>query len=77
MRACARAMYNNDSILFTFYLFSLKLVRLQVQPQKVKSQMYGIVGCVIILSGQMTGVGGQSLAYVKKMLYLCIVFEMT
>jgi len=39
--------------------------------------MYGIVGCVIILSGQMTGVGGQSLAYVKKMLYLCIVFEMT
>ena len=33
--------------------------------------MYGIVGCVITLSGQMTGVGGQSIANVKKKLYLC------
>jgi len=33
--------------------------------------MYGIVYCVITLSGQMTGVGGQSIANVKKMLYLC------
>ena len=34
--------------------------------------MYGIVGCVIILPGQMVGVGGQSIANVKKKLYLCI-----
>ena len=33
------------------------------------------VSCVAILSGRMTGVGGQSIAYVRKKQYLCIVFR--
>ena len=33
------------------------------------------VSCVAILSGRMTGVGGQSIVYVGKKQYLCIVFR--
>lgn len=55
---------------YTFYFLPF-LKRLE---ESKKSNVRD-VSCVAILSGRLTGVGGQSIAYVRIFLYLCIVFR--
>ena len=72
-------MYNYNSILFTFYLFlslsTIRWIKIVGDPIKSKKSNVRDVSCVAILSGRMTGAGGQSIAYVRKKQYLCIVFR--
>ena len=42
----------------------------RLEEESKKSNVWD-VSCVAILSGRMTGVGGQSIAYVRKKQYLC------
>ena len=53
---------------YTFYFLPF-LKRLE---ESKKSNVRD-VSCVAILSGRLTGVGGQSIVYVGKKQYLCIV----
>ena len=56
---------------YTFYFLPF-LKRLEEESKKSNVRD---VSCVAILSGRLTGVGGQSIAYVRKKQYLCIVFR--
>ena len=56
---------------YTFYFLPF-LKRLEEESKKSNVRD---VSCVAILSGRMTGVGGQSIAYVRKKQYLCSVFR--
>ena len=56
---------------YTFYFLPF-LKRLEEESKKSNVRD---VSCVAILSGRMTGVGGQSIAYVREKQYLCIVFR--
>ena len=52
---------------YTFYFLPF-LKRLEEESKKSNVRD---VSCVAILSGRLTGVGGQSIAYVRIFLYLC------
>ena len=60
------------SIIILYFLLFTFLKRLEEESKKSNVRD---VSCVAILSGRRTGVGGQSIAYVRKKQYLCIVFR--
>ena len=56
------------SIIILYFLLFTFLKRLEEESKKSNVRD---VSCVAILSGRLTGVGGQSIAYVRKKQYLC------
>ena len=62
---------------YTFYflpflsLSTIRWIKIVGDPIKSKKSNVRDVSCVAILSGRLTGVGGQSIAYVRKKQYLC------